>query len=293
VISAVIPTYRGRARLERNLPSVVASLERAGGPWEIVVVDDGGGGLGPLPPGARLVTLARNRGYGPAVNAGARAAKGELLLVLNDDLRLESATVSRLLACFPDRRLFAVVPAIRSSLALCGDEGGKAAAWEAGMIEVREAPAEATHPTLYPVGCCFLCPRELFLALGGYDDVYAPFLWEDVDLGYRAWRRGLATLHVPEAVCHHEGSATLSTERTLDERERMSFRNRVLFHLRNLEDPGLRAENLGAWAAHALFDGRAQRLKGLEEAMARFDRCGRREDRGASDARILARSGGR
>jgi GT2 family glycosyltransferase len=293
VISAVIPTYRGRARLERNLPSVVASLERTGEPWEIVVVDDGGGGLGPLPTGARLVALPENVGYGPAVNAGARAATGEYLLILNDDLRLEAATVSRLRACFPAEELFAVVPAIRSGLARCGDEGGKAAAWEAGMIEVREAPAAATHPTLYPVGCCFLCPREAYLALGGYDDVYAPFLWEDVDLGYRAWRRGLATLHVPEAVCHHEGSATLSTERTLEERERMSFRNRALFHLRNLSDPDRRAENLGAWAAHALFDGREQRVRGLAEALARFERCGRREDRGASDAQILERSGGR
>jgi GT2 family glycosyltransferase len=294
VISAVIPTYRGRLRLERNLPSVVASLEQASEPWEIVVVDDGGGGLGSLPRGARIVALPENRGYGPAVNAGARAARGDDLLVLNDDVRLEPATVSRLrasLAAAP--RVFAVVPAIRSNLARCGDEGGKAPSWEAGMIEVLEAPADATHPTLYPVGCCFLCPREAFLSLGGYDDVYAPFLWEDVDLGYRAWRRGLATLHVPEAVCHHEGSATLSTERTLDERERMSFRNRVLFHLRNLRDPGLRAENLGAWAAHSLFDGREQRRRGLEEAMARFEGWGRRDDRGAADASILTRSGGR
>jgi GT2 family glycosyltransferase len=293
VISAVIPTYRGKARLERNLPSVASSLEEAHEPWEIVVVDDGGGGLGSLPLGVRLVALPENRGYGPAVNAGARSARGDHLLVLNDDVRLEPATASRLRACFPADGLFAVVPAIRSKLARCGDEGGKTATWEGGMIEVREAPADATHPTLYPVGCCFLCPRKDFLELGGYDDVYAPFLWEDVDLGYRAWRRGLATLHVPEAVCHHEGSATLSTEKTLDERERMSFRNRVLFHLRNLNDPGLRAENLGAWAAHALFDGREQRLMGLEEAMARFERCGRRDGRGASDAKILERSCGR
>ena len=293
MISAVIPTYRGRVRLERNLPSVIASLEQAGEPWEIVVVDDGGGALSTLPRGARLVTLPSNQGYGPAVNAGSRAAVGEYLLVLNDDVMLEVGTATLLRACFPASRLFAVVPAIRSSLARCGDEGGKVGAWESGMIEVREAPATAAHPTLYPVGCCFLCRRADFLALDGYDDVYAPFLWEDVDLGYRAWRRGLATLHVPTAVCHHEGSATLSTERTLDERERMSFRNRALFHLRNLREPGRRAENLGAFAAHALFDGREQRTRGLAEAMELLALGGPREDGGLSDAEILERSGGR
>jgi len=290
VISAVIPTFRGRARLERNLPSVIASLDGAGEPWEVVVVDDGGGEIGSLPAGARLVALTENQGYGPAVNAGARAARGGYLLVLNDDLRLEAKAVSLLRDCFPTRGLFGAVPAIRSTLVRCGDEGGKAGIWKAGMIEIDEAPAEAPHPTLYPVGCCFLCPRPLFLDLGGYDDAYAPFLWEDVDLGYRAWRRGLATLHVPEAICHHEGSATLSKERTLDERERMSFRNRVIFHLRNLRDPGLRAESLGACAAHALFDAREQRLRGLAEAMKRFERFGRHPGDGASDAEILERS---
>ena len=41
MISAVIPTFRGRARLERNLPSVMGALAASGESWEVVVVDDG------------------------------------------------------------------------------------------------------------------------------------------------------------------------------------------------------------------------------------------------------------
>ena len=73
MISAVIPTYRGGERLRRNLPSVVGSLAASGEAWEVVIVDDGGGGLGPLPEGVRVVALDENRGYGPAVNAGVAA----------------------------------------------------------------------------------------------------------------------------------------------------------------------------------------------------------------------------
>ena len=87
----------------------------------------------------------------------------------------------------------------------------------AGLIEIEEAPSEEPHPTFYPVGCCYLCRRAAFLGLGGYDDVFAPFFWEDVDLGYRAWRRGLASVHDPRAVCHHEGSATIG-QRPMSER---------------------------------------------------------------------------
>jgi GT2 family glycosyltransferase len=289
VISAVVPTWGGRARLERNLGGVAASLEAAGEGWEIVVVDDGGGALDDLAAPARVVALPENRGYGPAVNAGAAAARGEYLLVLNDDVRLEPGTVVALRARFPDPTLFAAVPAIRSPLAACGDEGGKAGRFEAGLLEIREVEADGAHPTLYPVGCCFLCPRAAFLDLGGYDDAFAPFFFEDVDLGYRAWARGLRTLHVPDAVCDHEGSATLKERRTLDERERISFRNRVLFHLRNLRDPGRRAASLGAWAAFALFEPRTERLEGLAEAFAVDRAAPHRRGRGPSDAAILDR----
>lgn len=288
MISAVVPTCRGRVRLERNLGSVAASLEAAGEAWEIVVVDDGGA-TGDIPPPARVVSLPENRGYGPAVNAGAAAARGEYLLILNDDVRLEPGTVTALRARFPDRTLFAAVPTIRSPLAACGDEGGKTARIEAGLLEIREVTADHAHPTLYPVGCCFLCPREAFLELEGYDDAFAPFFWEDVDLGYRAWARGWRTLHVPEAACDHEGSATLKERRTLEERERISFRNRVLFHLRNLRDPDLRAASLGAWTAFALFETRVERLEGLALAFAQDAARPRRRGRGPSDAAILQR----
>jgi GT2 family glycosyltransferase len=268
VISAIVPTFRGQERLLRNLGSVVAALEATGRPWEVVIVDDGGGGIGWDERGVRVCVLPDNRGYGPAVNEGVVQAQGEYLLVLNDDVRLERDCVARLLRFFPDPELFAVVPAIRSPLSRCGDEGGKAGEWTAGLVEIQETPSSTVQPTLFAVGCCFLCPRTAWSDLGGYDPVYAPFLWEDVDLSFRAWRRGRRVLHAPEAICHHEGSATLREQRTLPERDRIHFRNRVLFHLRNLRDPGKRAEAFGALAAFALFDAHPPRLDGLREALA-------------------------
>lgn len=267
MISAIVPTFRGQARLERNLRSVVSALEATGLPWEVVVVDDGGGGIRWDERGVRVLALPANGGYGPAVNHGAREARGDYLLVLNDDVRLERDCVARLLGFFPDETLFAVVPAIRSPLSRCGDEGGKAGEWTAGLVEILEAPSATVQPTLFAVGCCLLCPRAAWAELGGYDAVYAPFLWEDVDLSFRAWRRGLRVLHVPQAVCHHEGSATLREQRTLADRDRVYFRNRVLFHLRNLRDPAKRAETFGALAAFALFDAYPPRLAGLAEAL--------------------------
>ena len=144
-------------------------------------------------------------------------------------------------------------------------------------------------PAFYPVGCCYLSLRRAFLELGGYDDLFAPFLWEYVDLGYRAWRRGLRILHDPEAVCHHEGSTTLKERHSPEARERLSFRNRVLFHLKNVRDAGRRAEVFGALAAYALFETLESRRLGLADAVARAPGASGDADDGLDDAAILER----
>ncbi len=291
MISAVIPTLGGAARLARNLPSVVASLREAGDS-EVVVVNDGGPPLGELPEAVRVIRRQETGGYGVAVGDGVREARGQYLLILNDDVRLEHDCVGRLMKCFPDSTLFAVVPAIRSPLSRCDDEGGKRGVWRAGFIEIEDVAASDTQPALYPVGCCVLCRREEFLRLGGFADVYAPFFFEDVELGFRAWRRGLEVRHVPEAIAHHEGSATLGERHSKEYRAEISFRNRVLFHLRNVEDPALRAENVGALLATALLEPEQPRLRGLASALERYAGLTAGGADGLSTEEILRRSSG-
>ena len=224
--AGALPAERRRARSRR--------AARRGKCWSWTTA---AGAVGGRPRGAACCPLAPARGYGPAVNAGAAVAAGELAAGAQRRRapRAETA-VARLREALAPEGVFAVVPRIVSPLSRCGDEGGKSATLRAGLVEIEEAPSSETHPTLLPGRLLLPLPRRRFLELGGYDDVYAPFFWEDVDLGYRAWRRGLASLHVPSAVCHHEGSATIG-ERPMDERLQAWHRNWALFHLRNLREP--------------------------------------------------------
>src|SRR2546425_7804445 len=85
--SVVIPNWNGRDLLEKYLPSVVEAL--AGNPEnEIVVVDNGStdGSAALLRerfPGVRVVALDRNLGFGGGSNAGFRAAKNDIVVLLN------------------------------------------------------------------------------------------------------------------------------------------------------------------------------------------------------------------
>ena len=51
--------------------------------------------------------------------------------------------------------------------------------------------------------------REKFVALGGFDELYRPFYWEDIDLCYRAMQAGWERWYVPDAVVTHDYAAVI------------------------------------------------------------------------------------
>ncbi len=90
----VIPNWNGRDLLEKYLPSVVASIERHPDS-EIIVVDNGSqdGSAAFVRerfPQVRVLALDRNLGFGGGSNAGFRAARHDIVVLLNnDDMRVD------------------------------------------------------------------------------------------------------------------------------------------------------------------------------------------------------------
>lgn len=93
VSSIVIPNWNGCHLLEECLPSVVASVAATAGCHEIIVVDNASTD-GSVPylkehfPTVRVIALDENRGFGGGCNAGAQAACGRYLVVLNNDMKV-------------------------------------------------------------------------------------------------------------------------------------------------------------------------------------------------------------
>lgn len=217
-VSLVIPTWNGRDHLARNLSSVVDAL--AGNPnHEIIVVDNGSDDgtvefLGQNFPGVRVLACERNLGFGEGSNAGFRAARNDIVVLLNNDMRVDEGFLAPLLDGFRDARVFAVTAQIffsdpnkrREETGLVHGQ------WLNGRLRLNHIADEditGLFPTFYAGGGSTAYDRRKFLELGGFDEILKPFYVEDTDVSYQAWKRGWLILYAPGSIVYHEHRGTI------------------------------------------------------------------------------------
>lgn len=229
------------------LPNVLEACASTGLEHEIIVVDDRSTDSSPdfiraRFPTVRLVEPDRNLGFQGASNLGFAAARHAVVLALNNDILLDAASLPRLFAPFESPDVFAVSPRVLLWDRTTYLAGRRRACWRRGHMRLVDEDAPAAAPTLFATGGAAAFRRDLFLALGGFDPLYHPLYWEDIDLCWRAWRRGLRVLYEPGAVIFHKHRATIERQYGGDEIRTITARNAYLFLWKNLTDADRRAE---------------------------------------------------
>jgi GT2 family glycosyltransferase len=243
--SVVIPNWNGRDLLERYLPSIVEAL--AGNPDnEIIVVDNGSsdGSAAMMQerfPSVRVLALERNLGFGDGSNAGFRAAKNDIVVLLNSDMRVQPDFLAPLLAGFTDEQVFAVSCQIFFSdpEKLREETGLTQGWWENGGLRVRhrdDAAIQDLYPCFYGGGGSCAFDRRKFLELGGFDELLRPFYLEDTDLGYLAWKRGWKVLYQPQSVVFHEHRGTIGKKFSQSQIDLVLTKNFILFCWKNIHE---------------------------------------------------------
>lgn len=253
-VSIVIPTWRGQALLAEFLPSVVAAANYYEtehlAKVEIIIVDDASNDnsvawLHQHYPAITVVARQENGGFACAANSGFAAAKYPIVLLLNNDIRIELAAIAPLVRHFTNDQLFAVsCKAYRLDSDLF-DGAGKLAYFQKGhwhiFLNYDVLPTKQPNPLIpcynfVASGGYAAFDRAKLQQLGGFCELLSPYYWEDVDLCYRAWKRGWQIYYEPTSIVHHKSSATIGKQVPAPRVRLVAERNRLLMHWINLHD---------------------------------------------------------
>jgi len=233
----LVPNYNG----ERIIGSCLSRIDGS-----IFVVDDASTDasietISTTFPSIKMLSRKYNGGFSAAVNDGIRTTDSDFIVLLNNDVEVTEGFLDSMLPLFDDETVFAVSPKILLPKYDNLDEGCKTGFWRHGMFytDQRQGVSEVT-PILYTTGCAAIYRRSMLDKLGGFDEAYSPFYWEDTDLGYRAWKRGWKSLYQPASVVYHQHSASIS-QMNRDYTARIRARNSLFFIWRNIEDQDMLA----------------------------------------------------
>ena len=244
-VSVIIPNFNGEKLLEKNLPSIILAENNPDNHIdEIIVVDDGSrdGSVKMIVskfPQIKLIKHRENRGFSAAVNTGVRTAKGDLVCLLNSDVVPEYNFLEPVFSSFRNPKIFAV------SLNETGEFGWARGNFIDGFIGHSAGPKSVTpHDTFWVSGGSGVFRRSIWMELTGMDEkLLSPFYWEDVDLCYRALKRGYGLIWEPGAkVTHiHETTINLFSNAYVD---RIHQRNQLLFIWKDLTSTNLFRKHL-------------------------------------------------
>jgi len=238
-VSIIIPNYNGVELLRQNLPKVLTAAPET----EIVIVDDGSTDesvafLKKHFPAVKLIEKVQNHGFATTVNLGVRAANGEIIFLLNSDAVPQKGFLKPILEHFKQNdKLFAVGCLDQSvEKGQVVERGRGVGRFERGFLMHERGEINKTD-TLWASGGSSAFRKQIWEQLGGMDELFDPFYWEDIDLSYRALKSGYAIVFEPKSVVvhtHEVGSIARSYSPT--QVTAISYRNQILFVWKNITD---------------------------------------------------------
>ena len=218
-VSLVIVLYGKRAVTERGLASLETALgTKLGSEFELVLVDnaspdDTGELLNAWEDRATVVRNETNVNFSGGCNAGARAASGDILVFLNNDMEFVPDAIESVahtaaqdgVGAAGARLLFPNGTVQHAGVVWVANDQGPAMPQHVFHHEAGDLPAATAVVDLDAVtGACLAIRRDLFLELGGFDEAYVNGL-EDIDLCLRLRSRGLRVVFRGDiCLVHHE-----------------------------------------------------------------------------------------
>jgi GT2 family glycosyltransferase len=254
-VEIVVVNWNGAPLLQQCLQSVVDAASFSTVPTTVMLVDNGSSDESVQWtkrnfPNVRILQLTRNHGFGEGNNLGAMESSADILILLNNDMIVEKKFINPLIDALKVPGTFAATSQISMRPGVTRVETGLTyGSFHGGRYRVFHAPVStivdegSAVPVFWAGGGAMAVSRQAFRDFGGFNQLYAPFYWEDTDLSYRAWKAGLRVVLVPSSRVLHLHRSTTSRFSSIMV-GRVSRRNEYLFTWANLHDGIWIAENL-------------------------------------------------
>ena len=235
----VIPSYNGLFLLKKHLPDVIKYSTNIS---RVIVVDNGStdGTYEYLtvnfPDKVFCLRNGKNLFFPIAVNQGFREVKADLVVLLNNDVHPKKGYLASALRHFDNEKVFAVTfNEITSSWPLVS--------WSGKLQYIRGEDKTAPRFSAWASGGSAIFRKITWDKLGGFDEIYSPGYWEDIDIGWRAWKAGYQIIWEPKALVEHQHESSFSK---LDQNfvSLVKQRNELIFNWKNISDPDMRREHL-------------------------------------------------
>jgi GT2 family glycosyltransferase len=238
--SIITTLHGGRAVTERYLESLERSLGSAlGTEFELILVDnaspdDIGELLDRWEDRATVLRQEVNRNFGGGNNVGAHAARGDVLLFVNNDTEIPPGTLEALVEEVSDpdvvaagcRLLYPDGSLQHAGMAFIPNDADVPVPFHMFRHEAGDLPAARGVLHLDVVTAAVMAMRkDLFLRLNGFDEAYLNG-YEDTDLLLRARVEtgGRIVYRGDVAAVHHEGMTRGTTEADRSNRDRFNSR---------------------------------------------------------------------
>lgn len=214
--SVVVVNWNGEKHLQACLDGLMVQHFRD---FEVILVDNGStdGSLTLLAPYGdfvRLLALSENTGFAAGNNAGAAIARGEWLVLLNNDAVPEPGWLAALdtaIGVHPGHDGFASCQLMGDAPSRLDGAGDAYHLWglakRAGYGQLLAPPWLEGREIAVPCACAAAYRRTAFVAVGGFDERFFCY-FEDVDLALRLAAQSSRFRYVPEARVLHLGSAS-------------------------------------------------------------------------------------
>ncbi|MGB2661574.1 MAG: glycosyltransferase [Candidatus Omnitrophota bacterium] len=285
-VDILVLNYNGKDLMKEYLPSICEAAGSSSFACAVHVVDNlsTDGSVDFLRenfPGVQVHVAGENRIL-CSYNGVVRTLDSDIVIFLNNDMKVAPDFVDPLVKHFKWADTMFVAPRVMNFDGTFN--GGRSyLKFDKGVIKVIVDVENFRNPGETCAISCGAFKRKTFLELGGFDDLYLPGIWEDVDICFAGLVHGLKGVYEPESVTWHAESTTFHKEYGRSRKMMIAHRNMFLFFWKNVRSTGLFLKHLvflPPRILYSLFSGKNEFARGFFLALGKLPAAFSRRKRG-------------